>query len=80
MTTTKKRPRSKSARIPVNNRILRIEAAQEKTGLRKTMFEARRKDDPRFPKPIKLSARAIGFLEREIDAYIVDVLAKERAQ
>ena len=79
MSTLKKRPRSKSARTPVFNRILRIEAAQELTGLRKTMFDDKRKNDPRFPKPVKLSKRAIGFLESEIDAYITDVLARERA-
>ena len=53
MTKSQKRPRSKSARVPVSNRILRIEAAQEKTGLRKTMFEERRKNDPKFPKPVR---------------------------
>jgi predicted DNA-binding transcriptional regulator AlpA len=81
-TTQTTEPRRRGAnrpRVVVTNRILRIEAVQEKLGLRKWMLDQWRRD-PRFPKPVRLSKRAIGFLESEIDDFLINVLAKERKE
>lgn len=36
--------------------------------------------DPSFPKPISLGARAVGWIEHEIDAWLVAQIEKSRPQ
>jgi prophage regulatory protein len=56
-------------------RILRLPAVIEKSGLgRDSIYRLARKGE--FPKPIKLSERASGWLEHEVDAF----LAKRAAE
>jgi prophage regulatory protein len=56
-------------------RILRLPAVIEKSGLgRDSIYRLAR--EGRFPKPIKLSKRASGWLEHEVDEF----LAKRAAE
>jgi prophage regulatory protein len=49
--------------------ILRLPSVKNKTGLgRSTIYLLISRGD--FPKPISLGARAVGFLEHEIDAWV----------
>lgn len=41
-----------------------------KLGLRESSFDDVRRKDPTFPRAIALGAKAIGFLEHELDAWI----------
>lgn len=47
-------------------RLLRLPAVKDVTGLsRSTIYS-----DPKFPRPVKLGPRAIGWLEEEVVAWI----------
>lgn len=51
------------------NTILRLPAVKARTGLsRSTIYK--RVSDGTFPRPVKIGARAIGWLEADIDAWI----------
>lgn len=55
--------------------ILRIDDTAKKCGFSRSMIWAKlnpndRRHDDTFPRPIRLSARAIGWLESEIDVWI----------
>lgn len=55
--------------MPTHRRILRLPQTIEKTGLgRDSIYRGGR--DGWFPKPIKISERASGWFEDEIDAYL----------
>jgi prophage regulatory protein len=54
---------------PTPNRILRLPQVQELVGLRKTTIYQRIKDKD-FPPPVKLGARASGWMQQDIDAWI----------
>lgn len=50
-------------------RILRLPEVKERTGLKKTaIFEHVRRGD--FPAPIKITEKAIGWIEQDIDDFI----------
>ncbi|MBO2975426.1 AlpA family transcriptional regulator [Burkholderia pseudomallei] len=51
-------------------RILRIKQLVERTNLSRATLYVLMASDPTFPKKIKLTARSIGFLESEVDAWI----------
>lgn len=52
-----------------SRRILRLPQVQEKTGLgHDSIYRLGREGD--FPRPLKLSERASGWLEHEIDAWL----------
>ena len=51
-------------------RAIRMQEVQNKTGLSKTHIYRLLKNESGFPKPFKLSERAIAFLESEIDLWI----------
>jgi prophage regulatory protein len=60
---------------PKKRRILRLPATIEKTGLgRDSIYRGAR--EGWFPKPVKLSERASGWLEHELD----DFIAKRAAE
>lgn len=60
---------------PKNRRVLRLPATMEKSGLgRDSIYRGGR--EGWFPKPVKLSERASGWFEDEIDAF----LAKRAAE
>ncbi len=51
------------------NSILRCKQVKDKTGLsRSTIYQ--RIQEGTFPKPINLGARAVGWLENEIEAWL----------
>jgi prophage regulatory protein len=57
------------------NKVLRREAVEAKTGhSTSTIYEKMAAGE--FPKPIKLGARAVGWLEEEIDSYISERVAE----
>lgn len=56
-------------------RVLRLKAVLEKTGLGKTkLYEKMSRGE--FPKPFPLGERAVGWLESEIDEWILGCLTK----
>lgn len=51
-------------------RVLRKREAMTKLGMRESSFDDVRRKDRSFPTAIALGAKAIGFLEHELDAWI----------
>ncbi|MGG2042573.1 helix-turn-helix transcriptional regulator [Burkholderia gladioli] len=59
------------AHLPENAlRVLRIKQLIERTNLSRATLYGLMSNDPTFPRKIKLTARSIGFLESEVDAWI----------
>lgn len=50
--------------------ILRMKQLVERTGLSRATLYVLMSTDPTFPKKMKLSARAVGYLESEVDTWI----------
>ncbi len=62
-----------------NEKVLRLRAVLSRTGLSRSMaYDLMSKED--FPKPISLGARAVGWLESEIDAWIAERVKASRCQ
>ncbi|KGX22223.1 prophage CP4-57 regulatory family protein [Burkholderia pseudomallei] len=51
-------------------RILRMKQLIERTNLSRATLYVLMSSDPTFPRKIKLTARSIGFLESDVDAWI----------
>ena len=61
----------------MNYHILRLPAVKERTGLsRSTLYL--RMSFGLFPKPVGLGGRAVGWLEAEVDAWVVTQIAESR--
>ena len=58
-------------------RILRLKTVMGRTGLTRSMAYAMVKDGL-FPSPINLGARAVGWLESEVDAWIASRVEASR--
>ncbi len=58
-------------------RVLRITQVQARTGLSRSSIYVRVANGS-FPKPIRLGARAIGWIESEVDAWIREQIAASR--
>jgi prophage regulatory protein len=57
--------------------ILRLPIVKARTGLsRSTIYQ--RVADGNFPKPVNLGARAVGWLEAEIDAWLTAQVERSR--
>ena len=63
---------------PVRVRILRLPEVQRRTGLSRSTIYVRL-DQGRFPKPVSLGARAVGWIESEVDEWIREQIAASRA-
>jgi prophage regulatory protein len=63
----------------IQGRGLRPAKVAEKLDIGLSTLWKKAKDDPAFPKPIKLAARTTIFLENEIDEYLAALAAKSRA-
>lgn len=64
-----------SAARTAASRILRLPDVIQKTGLgRDTLYKLARRDE--FPRPVKLSERASGWVESEIDDWIAKRIAQ----
>lgn len=58
--------------------ILRRKAVETRTGLsRSSLYEAMAKG--RFPKPVRIGSRAVGWLESEIRSWIAQRVEQSRA-
>ena len=57
-------------------KLLRLDEVQDRTGLSRSQIYA----DPEFPKQIKISARAVAWIEEEVGVWIHDRIraARER--
>jgi predicted DNA-binding transcriptional regulator AlpA len=62
----------------VTNIILRRREAMHRVGLKSSAFDELRKRSD-FPKPIYITARSPGWLERELDAFIDRLIAERDA-
>jgi prophage regulatory protein len=61
----------------MTEKILRLRPMLSRTGLSRSMaYDLMAKDQ--FPRPIGLGARAVGWLESEIDAWIVERVKASR--
>jgi len=60
-------------------KILRLPQVCEMTGLRRSMIY-RMEAELRFPKRIKIGTRAVGWLESEVQAWLVNKIDASRAQ
>ncbi|TSE29335.1 AlpA family phage regulatory protein [Tepidimonas taiwanensis] len=68
--------------------ILRRKQVEERTGLSRSSIYARLRPnpkrpgdfDPTFPRPVQLGARAVGWVEAEIDAWLAARIERSRAQ
>ena len=59
--------------------ILRLPAVKARTGLsRSTIYQ--RVSDRTFPSPVNLGARAVGWLEAEIDAWLAAQIERSRSK
>ncbi|MYA33759.1 MAG: AlpA family transcriptional regulator [Gemmatimonadales bacterium] len=58
-------------------RILRLPEVQRRTGLSRSTIYVRL-DQGRFPKPVSLGARAVGWIESEVDEWIRERIAESR--
>lgn len=60
------------------NRVLRIRAAKDWTGLSRSTIYAMMKDG-KFPKSISLGARAVGWIEADIQGWIDSRISASKA-
>ena len=66
--------------------ILRLKQVEARTGLSRSSIYARLRHnpkrpgdyDPSFPKPISVGAKAVGWIEAEIDAWLTAQVEKSR--
>lgn len=66
--------------------ILRRKQVEARTGLsRSTIYAKMRRNpkrpndyDPTFPKPVSVGAKAVGWIEAEIDAWLIAQIEKSR--
>lgn len=59
------------------NRLLSLKQVMERIPLSKTEIYRRIRDD-RFPRPVRIGAHRIGFLEAEIDQWLTDRIDDRR--
>lgn len=68
--------------------ILRRKQVEARTGLSRSAIYAKLRSnpkrpsdyDPTFPQPIAIGARAVGWIESEIDAYLTAQIEKSRSR
>ena len=60
------------------NSILRLPEVENRTGYKRSSIYQKARDGE-FPKPIPLGARAVGWLESEIEQWISERVEKARA-
>ena len=58
-------------------RFLRLPEVQERTGLSRSTIYVRLAEG-RFPRPVSLGARAVGWVEAEVDGWIRERIAESR--
>ena len=64
--------------VDMTTNVLRLPAVKARCGLsRSTIYQ--RVSDGNFPKPVNLGARAVGWLEAEIDAWLAAQVQRSRS-
>ena len=58
--------------------ILRRRQVEARTGLGRSTIYSRMKEDPAFPRPVSIGARAVGWLEHEVDEWLAAQIQKSR--
>jgi len=84
--TLNRRKRNMAAQIQAALTILRRKQVEARTGLSRSSIYARLRQnpkrpgdyDPSFPKPISVGAKAVGWIEAEIDAWLTAQVEKSR--
>lgn len=61
----------------MSNMILRLPAVKTRTGLSRSTIYLRVAEG-RFPKPIALGARAVGWIDAEVDAWVAGQIEHSR--
>lgn len=61
----------------MSNTILRLPAVKTRTGLSRSTIYLRVAEG-RFPKPISLGARAVGWVDAEVEAWLADQIELSR--
>ena len=64
--------------VEVPMRIVRLPGVQARTGLSRSTIR-RRLADGSFPKPVPLGARAVGWIESEVDQWLREQIAASRS-
>ena len=59
------------------NSILRLPAVKARTGLSRSTIYLR-VGQGTFPEPISLGARAVGWIEREVEEYVAKLIERSR--
>ena len=73
----REQPSDRRTKPPI--RILRISEVQARTGLSRSTIYAWSADG-RFPAPVRLGGRAVGWIESEIDAWLRERIAESRGE
>jgi len=84
--TFNRRKRNMAAQIQSALTILRRKQVEARTGLSRSSIYARLRQnpkrpgdyDPTFPKPVSVGAKAVGWIEAEIDAWLTAQVEKSR--
>ena len=63
--------------IPIATKILRRPRVEDRTGLSRSTIYAKICANE-FPKPVRLGRRAVGWLESEIDAWVLAQIRQSR--
>lgn len=66
-----------STTVPAGARLLSVRRAAEKLSRSRSWVWEKAKNDPSFPKPIRLGGEPV-FLEHELDHYIANLVEKSR--
>ena len=69
------RPMKQRAGPPI--RFLRLPEVQARTGLSRSTIYVRL-EEGRFPRPVSLGARAVGWIETELEAWMRERITKSR--
>jgi len=84
--TFNRRKRIMAAQLNTALTILRRKQVEARTGLSRSTIYARLRQnskrpgeyDPTFPKPISIGAKAVGWIESELDAWLTAQIEKSR--
>ena len=71
--------RTTAQEVEVPTRIVRLPDVQARTGLSRSTIYVRVAAGS-FPKPVQLGARAVGWIESEVDAWIRQQIAASRCE
>ena len=72
-------PRAMAQGMDAPARVLRLPRVQARTGLSRSTIYARVANGT-FPQPVRLGARAVGWIEAEVDAWIREQIAASRGR